>query len=73
MKLFQINEDDLATLERDIPAIVSCVMPHLRFADRVAIRRVQKILLNVRWNYGPPTHVERVDDDTPEGGAAAER
>lgn len=73
MKRFQIAEDDLATLERDLPAIADRLMAHLRFSDRVAFRRIQQIVLKVRWNYGPPTHVERVDDDTPEGGAAAER
>lgn len=56
-KLFQITEEDLAMLEADLPAILlrhwACLYP----ADRPAFRRVQQIITNVRWNYGPPGEV----------------
>ena len=64
-KLFQIREDDLATLEADLPAILGrhygCLVP----ADKPAFRRIQEIIKNVRWNYGPPSEVEVIpmDDD----------
>lgn len=61
MKLFQITEDDLAELERLSPEIADACMAVLTNATRIKLRRIQAILSNVRWNYGPPTNVERVD------------
>lgn len=60
MKLFQINEDDLAELERLLPTLCETVAmsPRANASDRVAIRVVQRIIRDVRWNYGPPTDVE---------------
>ncbi len=59
-RLFQIYEDDLADLERTLPLL--CDLSHMNVdnAARTSIRRVQEILKNVRWNYGPPHHVERI-------------
>lgn len=54
---FQIQENDLADLERDLPQIADAMMPHLNPRLRTKWRRVQTILSNVRWNYGPPTNV----------------
>lgn len=57
-KLFQINENDLAELERIIPALCDRHMKALDSnVDRTAIRVIQRILSDVRWNYGPPTDV----------------
>ena len=61
-KLMQIYESDLAILEQDIPAILERHMLCLTNADRAAIRRIQRVILDVRWNYGPPTDVESVEE-----------
>ena len=58
MKLFQIKEDDLATLEAQLPRLADSMMVNLTNADRAKWRQVQEILSNVRWNYGPPTDIE---------------
>jgi len=67
-KLFQIHEDDLAELERTLPQLADALMSSLTNRLRSQIRRVQTILSNVRWNYGPPSDVEIVPggDDTEE-------
>jgi hypothetical protein len=65
MKLFQINADDLAQLERDLPLLAQSLMLTMNNSDRAAIRRIKAILSNVRWNYGPPTNVEIVGEDAP--------
>jgi NADPH-dependent glutamate synthase beta subunit-like oxidoreductase len=57
-RLFQINEDDLATLERVCPALVERLYPQMDNDLRVKIRQLQQVITNVRWNYGPPQHVE---------------
>lgn len=66
MKLFQITEDDLAELERTLPQFAFVLMPNLDNRLRAQCRRVQAILSNVRWNYGPPTEVERLPADDAE-------
>lgn len=65
-RMFQISESDLADLEALIPRIMQdfsemCNRP----AVRVKLRRLKEILSNVRWDYGPYSHVEKipVDDD----------
>lgn len=63
MRMFQINEDDLADLERTLPAFMDSMMPHLTPLHRTQWRRVQAILSRVRWNYGPPTDVEVIPGD----------
>lgn len=60
-KLFQIKEDDLASLEQLLPAIANRHMGCLGLADKIAIRQLQRILTNVRWNYGPPRCVEETE------------
>ena len=62
-QLFQINEHDLSELERILPKLAESMMPIISNRDRVLLRRCQKILSNVRWNYGPPSHVESVSTD----------
>jgi hypothetical protein len=61
MKLYQITEEDLAQLESDLPRLVPAMMPTMGNAER-AILRIQTILSNVRWNYGPPREIEIIDD-----------
>jgi hypothetical protein len=66
--VYQIHEDDLGALEQTLPRLADAMMPHLDNRLRVQLRRVQKILSDVRWNYGPPSEVEiiPVDDDDPQ-------
>ncbi|HWL95129.1 MAG TPA: hypothetical protein VNT79_16535 [Phycisphaerae bacterium] len=62
-KMFQIHDDDLSDLERTLPEIADRLMCSMDNALRIKLRRVQKILSDVRWNYGPPAHVEKIVDD----------
>ncbi len=62
MKLFQINEADLAELERTVPSLADALMPVMTNRLRVQIRLVQRVLSDVRWNYGPPTNIEEVGE-----------
>lgn len=62
-KLFQIYEEDLGELERTLPQLAEALMPALNGRLRVQLRRVQNILSNVRWNYGPPSEVTVVSGD----------
>lgn len=66
-KLFQIYEDDLASLERVLPELSDAMIDNLTPRLKTQLRRVQKILSDVRWNYGPPAHVETVLDDPDDG------
>lgn len=52
-KLHQIYDEDLATLERELPELAEALSPHMNNRLRIKIRTVQQILLNVRWKYGP--------------------
>ena len=65
-KLYRINEDDLAELERTLPVFSDALFTTMNAALKIKFRRVQKILSDVRWSYGPPSHVERVSDDDTE-------
>lgn len=62
-QLFQINEDDLAELERTLPRMADQMMETMDNCTRVQLRRVQTILSNVRWNYGPPSEVGTIPAD----------
>jgi len=62
-KMYQIYDDDLATLERTLPQLADAVMPVLNNRLRVQLRQVQKILSEVRWNYGPPAEVQVIGPD----------
>lgn len=62
-KLFRIEEDDLAELERTLPELSDALFTQMNGRLRVKIRRIQKILSDVRWSYGPPSNIERVTDE----------
>ena len=64
-KLFQIKEDDLGALEATMPQLADALMPVLNNRLRVQLRRVQQVLSDVRWGYGPPSevHIISPDDD----------
>lgn len=67
-RLMQIREEDLATLESTLPQFVEALYPRMDNRLRAQIRRVQKVLTDVRWNYGPPAEVEVIPsehDDQP--------
>lgn len=59
-KLLQIYDEDLATLEQLCPEIADRLIGQMDNALRIKMRRIQTILSNVRWNYGPPTQVESI-------------
>lgn len=59
-RLFQIYESDLADLERTLPQLADALMPILNNRLRVQLRQVQRILTDVRWNYGPPVNVKHI-------------
>lgn len=63
-RLFQIKEDDLGALEAALPQLADALMPVLNNRVRVQLRRVQKILSDVRWDYGPPSEVQIIPVDT---------
>lgn len=62
-KLLQIHEDDLATLERTLPQLADALMSRLDNRARVQLRQVQRIVSDVRWNYGPASHVTEIPAD----------
>lgn len=62
-KLFQIYEEDLGELEHLLPQLAEALVPSLDNRLRVKLRRCQKVLTDVRWNYGPPTQVESLPAD----------
>ena len=71
-RLHQINEDDLATLERLLPLLQSDLFREMARrqgnganAIRVKLRQSKDILSNVRWGYGPPLEVYVVPADEP--------
>jgi hypothetical protein len=64
-RLFQIYEDDLAELERVLPELLEGLRCPFDNRQKVQVRRVQSILSNVRWNYGPPECVETIDANDP--------
>lgn len=66
-KLLQIYDEDLATLEQLCPEITDRPIGQMDNALRIKVRRIQTILSNVRWNYGPPTQVESISASD-EGG-----
>lgn len=57
IRLFQINESDLARLEHLLPEICERLYPHMDNRLRTQLRQVQSIMSDVRWNYGPPGEV----------------
>lgn len=67
VRLFQITEDDLAELERILPQITDVISDRLSGRLRTQIRRVQTIMSNVRWNYGPPTDVTIIPNRSEDG------
>lgn len=69
MRLHQINDDDLKTLEECVPQLTERLAERTTNADRAMIRRVKEVLSNVRWNYQPHREhqimTDEGDDDQP--------
>lgn len=63
---YQITDDDLGELERSIPELASALGPAIDNRLRVQIRRVKRVLSDVRWGYGPPSDVEIIPVDDQE-------
>lgn len=65
MKLFQINEDDLETMERALPELMDRMSLHPETITRKDVQdnwsMVKEIISRIRWNYGPPIEVKRID------------
>ena len=61
-RLFQINENDLAELERLLPEMAIMISESHRYDNRARtiLRVVQRIMTDVRWDYGPPGEVVEV-------------
>lgn len=64
-KMMQIDENDLGELERVLPELAEAAVlsPAMSNRLRVKLRRCQRVLSNVRWNYGPATDVTTVQSD----------
>ena len=63
-ELFQIYESDLAYLEQTLPRIADCLVMASQNnpVSRTRLIRIQSILSNVRWGYGPKRDVEVLGD-----------
>ena len=59
-RMLQISESDLAELESTLPLIVDRLYPQMDNRLRSQVRRIQRVLMDVRWNYGPPREVEAI-------------
>lgn len=67
VRLHQITDDDLAVIERLVPLFVERLYAQMDNKLRAQIRQVQQVIVNVRWNYGPPGKVVTfgADEDIP--------
>jgi hypothetical protein len=66
-KLFQIYEDDLASLEREFPNLMEAAFGSCN--DPLTRKRwdaVKQIISNVRWGYGPPVEVQTLSTEDDE-------
>lgn len=58
----QISDTDLCSLEELLPKLLSRDYANLDDDKRAMWNRVRRIIGDVRWNYGPPTQVETIND-----------
>lgn len=66
MRMLHISSTDLATLVDLLPPLLEIGMDKWTNLQRVRYRRVQQILTNVQWNYGPHTNIQHIDADRQE-------
>jgi len=76
MKMYQISEDDLETLESTLPSLQDALLWPQTNGMPINDRRVQewlamakRIISDVRWNYGPHQHVETLSAEGSGGDA----
>lgn len=61
-KLFHIYESDLSILETALPVLQDALMERAcEPSIQVRLQEVKDILSNVRWNYGPPLEMHRIE------------
>lgn len=58
--MHQINDDDLSTLETTLPQLADGLVSVMDTRLRCKLRQVQRILSDVRWNYGPPSNIDNI-------------
>lgn len=73
MRLYQISEDALHELERLLPDLMdahqsNCIGPaaEMNARQKTQWRRVQEIVVNIRWHGGPHEKLYRVEGRPPE-------
>ena len=62
-KNFRIPEPDLAALEKALAVLHECASlspAYMRADVQVAIEEAKRIVSDVRWDYGPYSHVEHI-------------
>lgn len=59
--LFQIYENDLIELEQSLPVLSEAVGVMNDRRLKTHLRRLKRIVSDVRWNYGPHDDVEAVE------------
>jgi hypothetical protein len=65
VRQYQINESDLEYMESAMPSLCIRCGELLNDTDvRMKFRRFKDILSNVRWDYGPPEEVMKIEGDT---------
>lgn len=66
-RLYQLTEDELVTLEHEIPMLCSevsgLVNSEYRTRFNARIRRLQAVLTNIRWQHQPWSNVGRIPCD----------
>ena len=60
-RLFSIHETDLAAMEQLIPDLYQRFMTDCGPVENTKFRHLQRILSDVRWDYGPHSAVEQVE------------
>lgn len=63
VRMFQVNENDLADLERLLPQLGEALFPVLNSRLKTQLRRCRSIISDIRWGYGPPDEGEIIPAD----------
>jgi hypothetical protein len=65
MKMYRISQDDLETVELALPELQDAMMSAPQVINRKDVHEhlsmLKRIISDIRWNYGPPTNVERIE------------
>lgn len=60
--LFQIYENDLIELEQSLPVLSWAIGPLNDRRLKTHLRRLKRIVSDVRWSYGPHDDVEELNE-----------